>query len=79
MLDTWLAQQRAVRQAPGERAGIREAYLRKAREYIAAAGALASACKTTTPPFVERLVHFQANHFAVSVDKLLVVGGSRQL
>ena len=25
-------------------------------------------------PFVERLVHFWSNHFAVSVDKLLVVG-----
>ncbi|MFO1244783.1 MAG: DUF1800 domain-containing protein [Ramlibacter sp.] len=76
LLDTWLAQQRAVRQAPeGERAGIREAYLRKAREeYIAAAGARTASALQTTTPFVERLVHFWANHFAVSVDKLLVVG-----
>ena len=29
---------------------------------------------TTDSPFVERLVHFWANHFAVSVDKLPVIG-----
>src|ERR1700760_4557555 len=29
---------------------------------------------TTDAPFVERLVHFWANHFAVSVDKLPVIG-----
>jgi uncharacterized protein (DUF1800 family) len=34
---------------------------------------LASAL-TTDQPFVERLVHFWANHFAVSVDKLPVIG-----
>lgn len=76
LLDAWLAQQRATRQAPeGQRAGIREAYLRKAREvYVAAAGArMASALQTSTP-FIERLVHFWANHFAVSVDKLQVIG-----
>ena len=28
----------------------------------------------TDSPFVERLVHFWANHFAVSVDKLPVIG-----
>src|SRR5688500_14303507 len=37
LVDVWLAQQRAVRQAPdGHRSGIREAYLRQAREaYVA--------------------------------------------
>ncbi len=76
LLDAWLAQQRAVRQAPeGQRAGIREAYLRKGREeYVAAAGARTASALQTATPFVERLVHFWANHFAVSVDKLLVVG-----
>jgi uncharacterized protein (DUF1800 family) len=72
----WLNQQRAVRQAPeGQRSGIREAYLRQAREvYVTAVGArMASALQSPTP-FVERLVHFWSNHFAVSVDKLLVVG-----
>src|SRR5690606_14863561 len=32
-----------------------------------------SALQTSTP-FIERLVHFWSNHFAVSVDKLLVIG-----
>ena len=75
-LEDWLAQQRAARQAPeGQRAGIREAYLRRAREdYVAAAGARANSALQTATPFVERLVHFWSNHFAVSVDKLLVLG-----
>ena len=29
---------------------------------------------TAAERFVERLVHFWSNHFAVSVDKLLIVG-----
>ncbi len=76
LLDVWLAQQRAARQAPvDQRAGIREAYLRKGREeYVAAARARTHSALQTTTPFVERLVHFWSNHFAVSVDKLLVVG-----
>jgi uncharacterized protein (DUF1800 family) len=76
LVDLWLAQQRAARQAPeGQRAGIREAYLRKGREeYVAAAGARATSALQTPAPFVERLVHFWANHFAISVDKLLVIG-----
>ena len=76
LVEDWLAQQRAVRQAPeGQRSGIREAYLRKARnEYVAAVGARTSSALLTGAPFVERLVHFWSNHFAISVDKLLVVG-----
>ncbi|MDM0065278.1 DUF1800 domain-containing protein [Variovorax sp. J31P207] len=76
LVEVWLAQQRAVRQAPeGQRSGIREAYLRKGRdEYIAAVGARTSSALQASAPFVERLVHFWSNHFAVSVDKLLVVG-----
>jgi uncharacterized protein (DUF1800 family) len=76
LVEVWLAQQRAVRQAPeGERSGIREAYLRRGRDdYVAAVGARASSALQTSAPFVERLVHFWSNHFAVSVDKLLVVG-----
>jgi uncharacterized protein (DUF1800 family) len=76
LVDAWLSQQRAVRQAPeGQRSGIREAYLRKGRdEYIAAVGARVVSAVTTTTPFIERLVHFWSNHFAVSVDKLLIVG-----
>jgi uncharacterized protein (DUF1800 family) len=76
LVEVWLTQQRAVRQAPeGQRAGVREAYLRKAREeYIAAVGARATSALQAPTPFVERLVHFWSNHFAVSVDKLLIVG-----
>ena len=76
LVETWLAQQRAVRQAPeGQRSGIREAYLRQGRDaYIAAVGARTASALQTPAPFVERLVHFWSNHFAVSVDKLLVVG-----
>jgi uncharacterized protein (DUF1800 family) len=48
------------------RQGIRE-------DYLVMAGARVSSALTTTAPFVERLVHFWANHFAVSADKLPVV------
>lgn len=76
LMEAWNAQQRAVRQADeGQRAGIREAYLRKAREeYLAAVGARVSSALQADTPFIERLVHFWSNHFAVSVDKLLIVG-----
>ncbi len=43
-------------------------------EYIALVGARANAALTTTAPFVERMVHFWANHFAISIDKLPVIG-----
>ena len=76
LLDVWLQQQRASRQAAeGQRSGIREAYLRQGREaYVAAVGARTNSALQTATPFVERLVHFWSNHFAVSVDKLLVIG-----
>ena len=76
LVEAWLSQQRAARQAPeAQRSGIREAYLREGRNaYVTAVGArMASALQTTTP-FIERLTHFWSNHFAVSVDKLLIVG-----
>ena len=76
LLETWLTQQRSARQAPdGLRSGIREAYLRQAREgHVAAVGARMASALQAPAPFVERLVHFWSNHFAVSVDKLLVIG-----
>ena len=76
LTQVWLTQQRAVRQAPqGLRSGIREAYLRTGRdEYVAAVGARTASALQTATPFIERLVHFWSNHFAVSVDKLLVIG-----
>ncbi|MEO5670953.1 MAG: DUF1800 domain-containing protein, partial [Ramlibacter sp.] len=76
LADGWNSMQRSVRQAPeGQRSGIREAYLREGRrEYQAAVGARTTSALQSSTPFVERLVHFWANHFAVSVDKLLIVG-----
>ena len=43
-------------------------------DYLALSGARATAALTSPAPFVERLTHFWANHFAVSADKLTVVG-----
>ncbi|HEY5800255.1 MAG TPA: DUF1800 family protein, partial [Burkholderiaceae bacterium] len=76
LVQAWSAHQRAVRQAgDGERAGVRQSYLRQARDtYVAAAGARANSALQTATPLMERLVHFWANHFAVSTDKLLIVG-----
>ena len=76
LVSTWNTMQRSVRQAPeGQRSSIREAYLRQGSvEYQAGVGARTSSALQTSTPFVERLVHFWSNHFAVSVDKLLIVG-----
>jgi uncharacterized protein (DUF1800 family) len=43
-------------------------------QYAAAVKARVDAALVTPAPFAERLVHFWANHFAVSTDKLAVVG-----
>ena len=51
-------------------------FLRKSirDDYVVMNGARLSSALTASAPFVERLVHFWANHFAVSADKLPVVG-----
>jgi uncharacterized protein (DUF1800 family) len=41
--------------------------------YLTLVAARANAALTTPAPFVERLVHFWANHFAISIDKLPVI------
>jgi uncharacterized protein (DUF1800 family) len=76
LVDVWNNMQRSVRQAPeGQRSGIREGYLREgSKQYQAGVGARTTSALQTSTPFVERLVHFWSNHFAVSVDKLLIVG-----
>ncbi|MBS0479795.1 MAG: DUF1800 domain-containing protein [Proteobacteria bacterium] len=43
-------------------------------DYAAAVGARVTAALTSPTPFAERLTHFWANHFAVSADKLQVIG-----
>jgi uncharacterized protein (DUF1800 family) len=51
-------------------------FLRKSirDDYVVMSGARLTSALTASSPFVERLVHFWANHFAVSVDKLPVIG-----
>ncbi|MEI4505561.1 DUF1800 domain-containing protein [Sphingopyxis sp. CCNWLW253] len=44
------------------------------RHYVDASAARLSAAVATSTPFPERLVHFWANHFAVSADKQTVIG-----
>jgi uncharacterized protein (DUF1800 family) len=50
---------------------VREIYL---PAYVAEVGARARAATTSPADFLERLVHFWSNHFAVSVDKIAVLG-----
>ncbi|WCT72814.1 DUF1800 domain-containing protein [Sphingomonas naphthae] len=52
------------------RRAARQAVVRDGREtYRAAVNARADAALATATPFLERMVHFWANHFAVSADK----------
>lgn len=43
-------------------------------DYAAAVGARINAALSSTAPLADRLTHFWANHFAVSADKLQVIG-----
>ena len=43
-------------------------------QYLSLVGARMNAALTTEAPFVERMVHFWSNHFAISVDKLVLIG-----
>lgn len=54
---------------------VRRFVRRQARDfYLEMVAARANAALTTSAPFVERMCHFWANHFAVSADKLTVIG-----
>jgi uncharacterized protein (DUF1800 family) len=69
--------QAAARRLPDAQArqAAQQAYLRAARErYLGALGARMQSALDTPTPFVERLVHFWSNHFAISVDKAVVLG-----
>ena len=70
----WQRRQRRT----GETDPFREARQMAGREargdYAAAVAARIGAALTTPTPFAERLVHFWSNHFAVSVDKLDLIG-----
>ncbi|MDR5783985.1 DUF1800 domain-containing protein [Caballeronia sp. LZ065] len=63
--------QRALRDAgDADRPALRKQYGDMIREvYVSAVDARVTSALTTGTPFVERLVHFWANHFAVSIDK----------
>jgi len=47
--------------------------------YMGAVAARAGVALTSPAPFAERLVHFWSSHFAVSIDKLVVIGLAGQL
>ncbi len=51
-------------------------FIRKdaAAQYVTQVGARARVAIASDTPFVERLVHFWANHFAISADKLVTIG-----
>jgi uncharacterized protein (DUF1800 family) len=54
-------------------AAARQMFRREGRDdYLQAVGARASSALDTPAPFVERLVHFWSNHFAVSVEKFAI-------
>ena len=44
------------------------------QNYLSMVGARTNAALITPAPFLERMVHFWANHFAVSADKLTTIG-----
>jgi uncharacterized protein (DUF1800 family) len=57
-----------------KRAMRREARQDARGQHIAQVGARVRMAAASETPFIERLVHFWANHFAVSADKLTTVG-----
>ena len=76
LLSDYQSRQRELRSLPeDQRAAARQQLRRGARNgYLDAVNARLASAIDTPAPFVERLVHFWSNHFAVSVDKLLIVG-----
>src|SRR5260221_7125412 len=63
-------------QADAQDADPAKRYLRQniRQNYLVMSSARLDSALASDSPFVERLVHFWANHFAVSVDKLPVIG-----
>lgn len=75
LLERYQLGQRAVQQTEdARRPQAQQAFQRDlGADHVAAVAARAQVALHTPAPFVERLVHFWANHFAVSVDKLTVL------
>ncbi|MBC8637697.1 DUF1800 domain-containing protein [Caballeronia sp. EK] len=63
--------QRALRDASdADKPAVRKQYREQIRDiYRNAVDARVTSALTTNAPFIERLVHFWANHFAVSIEK----------
>src|SRR5690349_21455975 len=70
-MSTDAAQQQADPQADSLKRYLRQSIR---EDYLVMNSARLDSALTSDSPFVERLVHFWANHFAVSVDKLPVIG-----
>jgi uncharacterized protein (DUF1800 family) len=62
---------KAIVAAPNPAAGLLKPFR---EDYVAAVGARTTAALASETPFVERLVHFWSNHFAISIDEARVVG-----
>ena len=57
-----------------EKKSAQRLFRRSARDnYVSAVNAQAEAALRTPTPFIERLVHFWSNHFAISVEKPAVI------
>lgn len=65
------APQQTDNQADPTRRHLRQAIH---EDYLAMNSARLNSALATDSPFAERMVHFWANHFAVSIDKLPVIG-----
>src|SRR5690349_19706832 len=70
-MSTDAAQQQADPQADSLKRYLRQTIR---EDYLVMNSARLDSALTSESPFVERLVHFWANHFAVSADKLPVIG-----
>jgi uncharacterized protein (DUF1800 family) len=75
LLGDYQVQQRDLRNAAeADRQAARRALRQGARDdYLSAVNARLSSALETPAPFVERLVHFWSNHFAISVEKPAVL------
>lgn len=75
LLSDYQSRQRELRNLPeDQRAAARQQLRRGARNgYLDAVNARLASAIDTPAPFVERLVHFWSNHFAVSVEKPVVL------
>jgi uncharacterized protein (DUF1800 family) len=72
MLVSYVEALRGLRQASAgnEQAARKQLAAQTQERYRSAVNARVASALTTPAPFVERLVHFWANHFAVSTDKV---------